>query len=888
MAGKPTPMLLVTANVGSIFEDPTVMLKIWIEEFLSTVSRLDPKFIALHCQEVGGKNYERSMKHVEYFVRLLMSSEELRLFDRVRVYLDEDYSSAEHFTALGNFYFVHESLSDVLMWDFSALTFVTVKGKDIHSGNIEAVSTKEKSKFPQDFFPECKWSRKGFLRTRWNINGTVFDLINIHLFHDASNFIAMESFPSVYCKNRRRALEHTLDRFHNDDNGNAPFFLFGDFNFRIDTQGVVKKLAEGLSPVRLQSNKNADLTKLQYRDGASQVILSLGKKEFSHQEHQKVFVDDNAEWLREFDKELEPFSGQLFEFVIKFPPSYPFEENEKGAKRYMQTRCPSWCDRVVLSYTAKSLICNPNTVEYGLMGINTCMGDHKPVFLKLDLIANAGMISCCTYRDAECESPPCFGRPVLSFETNSRNSNFWPSKHNLNVQRANTYVVIEPNPNTHFLALPQSALLHEPYTPESVDTPSSSPVPSYMEQTFEPLDKRHLDNVESSVCLDVVKKINESFICDKVFDDTQTDTNIYEPVADCTQSTNSIVPEEVHHCTQLDNFRIIQEGAEGALSHVATAKHPELRQMDYTPLTQTSDLFSVIKNSVRRSYSTNSMENVGQSFVETNIATSSQQISEHGVRKCRCFSDSWSRKGTPHAPISVQPKIRVRLISDSSSHSVRLQSHHSSSDEDWFEEVASDDETSYSREHIMNVDCILSSEAVNLPKETVNRKQNYADQTETGNKCSFVDTKVSVPVALHMSSSPSTLLSSVACDAVVVNNPKSEICDSVLSSQKEPDLPVEAQTSSATLRLLDKGFPDRYNSEESGRSISTLLESLDVPSFSRQPLVGDPQLIETDASTTSTNPFQFFSMNCCIRGSKSDRSQSEREERKQEGCCCLL
>jgi len=77
------------------------MLKIWTEEFLSvstplsmtfyaarfdaalanarpvftsgllfqTISRLDPKFIALHSQEVGGKNYEQSMRHVEDFVR---------------------------------------------------------------------------------------------------------------------------------------------------------------------------------------------------------------------------------------------------------------------------------------------------------------------------------------------------------------------------------------------------------------------------------------------------------------------------------------------------------------------------------------------------------------------------------------------------------------------------------------------------------------------------------------------------------------------------------------------------------------------------------------------------------------------------------------------------
>ncbi|KAF6208758.1 hypothetical protein GE061_014497 [Apolygus lucorum] len=103
MSVKTTPFLLVTANVGSIFEDPSVMLKVWTEEFLATVARLDPKFIALHCQEVGGKKYEESMQHVEYFVKLLMDSDELRLFDKVRIYLDEDYSSAETFTVSTRF-----------------------------------------------------------------------------------------------------------------------------------------------------------------------------------------------------------------------------------------------------------------------------------------------------------------------------------------------------------------------------------------------------------------------------------------------------------------------------------------------------------------------------------------------------------------------------------------------------------------------------------------------------------------------------------------------------------------------------------------------------------------------------------------------------------------
>lgn len=389
MDSKTVPFLLVTANVGSIFEDPEQMLQLWADEFLATVSRLDPKFIALHCQEVGGKNYEKSMKHVQDFINLLTSNNELRLFGKSRIFLDEDYSSAENFTALGNLYFIHESIKDVLIWDFKDMKFVPVEGKEIYTGNIETVVTKEKAKFPQDFFPECKWSRKGFMRTRWSLHGTVFDMMNIHLFHDASNFIAMEEYPSVYCKNRRRALEHTLQRFHNDSYGHAPYFLFGDFNFRTDTDGVIKKLTEGLKTTRIQNNKNGDFTKLQYTNDDSQLILTVGKKEFRHSDHQAVFVQNTDTWLKQFDKEVEAFENYVTEFDVAFPPSYPFEENVSEGANYMVTRCPSWCDRVLLSHSAKHLVNEKGFIEYGLIGRNTCMGDHKPIYLRIDLKGNA-------------------------------------------------------------------------------------------------------------------------------------------------------------------------------------------------------------------------------------------------------------------------------------------------------------------------------------------------------------------------------------------------------------------------------------------------------------------------------------------------------------------
>jgi hypothetical protein len=44
----------------------------------------------------------------------------------------------------------------LLCLEIAEMCFVPAKGKEVHSGNIEAVSTKEKAKFPQDFFPEVR------------------------------------------------------------------------------------------------------------------------------------------------------------------------------------------------------------------------------------------------------------------------------------------------------------------------------------------------------------------------------------------------------------------------------------------------------------------------------------------------------------------------------------------------------------------------------------------------------------------------------------------------------------------------------------------------------------------------------------------------------------
>ncbi|XP_050396837.1 inositol polyphosphate-5-phosphatase A [Patella vulgata] len=298
--------LLISANVGSIFEDPDHMFKPWMEEFTKSITKLEPGLIAIHCQEVGGKNYEASMQHVNQFIKIILGCEEMQKYDRARVFLDEDYTAADKFTALGNLYFIHECIEEVSIWDFVDCKFVPVEGREVLSGNIENIPIKEKAKFPQHFFPEFKWSRKGFIRTRWSINNCVFDLINIHLFHDASNIVAMQSSPSLYSENRQQALLHTLQRFENDNYETVPFFMFGDFNFRLDSHLLVKAITEKTDSSETRGKKD-QITKVVYKEKENgKVVLTVETKGFDyHDKHSDLFYN-TSKWLHQYDKEPIP------------------------------------------------------------------------------------------------------------------------------------------------------------------------------------------------------------------------------------------------------------------------------------------------------------------------------------------------------------------------------------------------------------------------------------------------------------------------------------------------------------------------------------------------------------------------------------------------------
>lgn len=58
-----------------------------------------------------------------------------------------------------------------------------------------------------------------------------------------------------------------------------------------------------------------------------------------------------------YDFEAKQFES-LMELDITFHPTYPFDETV--ANKFMRTRCPSWCDRVLFNAAAKFIISNVN------------------------------------------------------------------------------------------------------------------------------------------------------------------------------------------------------------------------------------------------------------------------------------------------------------------------------------------------------------------------------------------------------------------------------------------------------------------------------------------------------------------------------------------------
>lgn len=49
-------------------------------------------------------------------------------------------------------------------------------------------------------------------------------------------------------------------------------------------------------------------------------------------------------------------AGERLLTPLSYLPSYPYSEDCSQGRQYMNTRCPAWCDRVLMSPSAKELV----------------------------------------------------------------------------------------------------------------------------------------------------------------------------------------------------------------------------------------------------------------------------------------------------------------------------------------------------------------------------------------------------------------------------------------------------------------------------------------------------------------------------------------------------
>lgn len=218
------------------------------------------------------------------------------------------------------------------------------------------------------------------------------DLLNVHLFHDDSNLVALQraggEARSVYATRRSNALSHCLREAAaaGASPAEAPLlFVFGDFNFRLDLAGVVEHVSgpEGLVRARghAASEGTLQLSAASEDAGAAEGggvgLLRLGAKEFVLERPWSFYGDHDA--ARSFDRELELLNAStampLLELPVKFKPSYMYHPAAAGASkketaetqqppqdvdraflRFGRKRCPSWCDRILMNASALSAV----------------------------------------------------------------------------------------------------------------------------------------------------------------------------------------------------------------------------------------------------------------------------------------------------------------------------------------------------------------------------------------------------------------------------------------------------------------------------------------------------------------------------------------------------
>eukprot|EP01147_Barroeca_monosierra_P010289 gene10289-2435_t len=405
-------VMLVTANVGTIFEQ--------------SVLEANPEFIALHLQEVGGKNYRVGMQYVKNFVQTLCGHPVICNYYCTSVaILDTDFDS-DDFTALGNIYLIRNEVSAAL-WDFDQKKYCSVSMHQcFESSSKDSLGYFRRHRFPNHFYPQVEWTRKGYCQTRWQLNKHELELVNLHLFHDASNLVSAAEEPSIYAKNRKRAIDFVVASVSEHMNSEGIGFFFGDMNFRLSHSKVLEHFASSSSgkSTKIHGESLQEISLLD-ADCKNAPLLVVKEKEFLLKSS-KTFLVRRGGDFRKFDIEGESPHPTLQELPINFEPSYPYSEDPDIHDEFLTKRCPAWCDRILMTEAAMQLITPVGDNAYDLVGRNVCTGDHKKVHPENEIlmwemitfhVTSLKKLNSINVREKNSENNDNQPHEIISFET---------------------------------------------------------------------------------------------------------------------------------------------------------------------------------------------------------------------------------------------------------------------------------------------------------------------------------------------------------------------------------------------------------------------------------------------------------------------------------------
>lgn len=347
-APVPPPHANTTSKTGSLAANK-VAASLPTAPAATNPSSQEFDVVVVHLQEIGGKKY--SAEYIEFLAEAVQN-----------IWPDAGWSTGlllhptkcdQTFTAMGSIAFVSPRMRNVTsILSLHHRSYISLED-DPHS-YVEHPNRL----FHGSKFSDADTSRKGYLFFSLRVGTRTLNFVNLHLYHDADNKKASEqAYPSEYAVRRANAFKEALEQILPITNADDPMFLFGDFNTRLDCQGLFKHihaLAEEGETVSVGKKKV----------GAPQRFWDEIKRESAVSTY--LQYDKELQGLMQVAENLPGNPLHLAEMPVMFPPSYVKEElgipaeqrdfTSRILRDFKTERFPGWCDRIVFNPAALALI----------------------------------------------------------------------------------------------------------------------------------------------------------------------------------------------------------------------------------------------------------------------------------------------------------------------------------------------------------------------------------------------------------------------------------------------------------------------------------------------------------------------------------------------------